>query len=230
MSYFRPSGQVLNRRQPEEEPRSTGTSKYLGDTSLPDNSGLDVPLSRTVNLWVGNVPPGITHHEFLKSIRGRGKVRSLVLHPAVGEHKTAAAALSFFHRASCENFIDDCFDGKIKMYGMTLWATWNRHFVAAPEDDSVSRVLIIEGDAKFANRQYLDEFLSAKLAYDLDEIIEHKGEPGSDVTRAKVEYRFASWRGQAVLALMALRKEHPHHSLTVEYGKDPCEELDVSTG
>ncbi|KAI4865826.1 hypothetical protein F4820DRAFT_447595 [Hypoxylon rubiginosum] len=229
MSYFRPSSQALNRGRARES-RSTETSKYLGDTSLPDNSGLYVPVSKTVNLWVSNIPPGITHHEFLGFIRGSGKVRSLVLYKPVGKHKTAAAALSFFRHDRARKFIENCTSGEITMHDKAIWATWNRHRVAEPEDDSVSRVLIIEGCAKFVNRQYLDEFLPSKVFYDIDEIIEHKGKQGDNGERAKIEYRFASCRGQAVLALIALRKEHWHQSLTVEYGKDPCEESDAVNG
>ncbi|KAI1773538.1 hypothetical protein F4818DRAFT_443379 [Hypoxylon cercidicola] len=222
MSYFRPSSQALGKRSPWSRGKRA-SSKYLGDTSLPDNSGDHVPPSKNVNLWIVNIPSGITHHEFLGFIRNVGKVRSLVLHPATGIHRNSAAALSFFRRASAQKFLDDCVFGKVTMRGMKLHAIWNRHRVAEPEDSTVSRVLVIEGEVRFANRLYLDEFLSSRIAYDIDEIVEERRQPHDDATKGRIEYRFASWRGQAVLALIALRKEHRHHVLTVEYGKDPCE-------
>ncbi|KAI1762172.1 hypothetical protein GGR53DRAFT_468566 [Hypoxylon sp. FL1150] len=219
-NYFRPSSQVLGVKTRGAR-GELASNRYLGDTSLPDNSGHDVLPYENVNLWIVNIPKEIDHHEFLGCIRNTGKVRSLVLHPPVGKHTNKAAALSFIRRDSAVKFLADCRSGKINMRGMKLYATWNRNRVREPADDTVSRVLMIEGDAKLVNQKHLNEFFAEKVAYDIDEIIEHGRKEGSDAARCTIEYRFASWRGQAQLALMALRTER--QSLTVEYGKDPCE-------
>ncbi|KAI6092160.1 hypothetical protein F4821DRAFT_158509 [Hypoxylon rubiginosum] len=223
--YFRPSIQLIEAKARESrgEPAPKG---YRGNQSLPNNHGERVLHSENVNLWIRNVPKRITHHEFLGFIRNTGKVRSLVLYPPTDKHQNQAAALSFMRRDSAEKFKSDCKSGKIMMRGMMLNVKWNRNKAKGPEwseseCDTVSRVLMIEGDVEVVNQEYLNAYFRGKLDYDIDEIIEHERKEGGDETRCTIEYRFACWRGQAKLARRALRNEHP--SLTVKYGKDPCE-------
>lgn len=142
--------------------------------------------------------------------------------PADEHHRTAAAAIGFFRRQAAELFLDKCDGGLIKVEGVTVNALWNRNKIADSDTDYRSRVLLIAGDPKIVNKEYIDVFLSSKIVYGLDMVIDHGVVSGFEGTISRLEYRFASWYGQSNLAHKALMAEHDKDSLLVQYGEDPC--------
>ncbi|KAI2606120.1 uncharacterized protein GGS25DRAFT_523786 [Hypoxylon fragiforme] len=206
--------QHRNRRQQQH-------SNYRGDLNLRANSGDDVPESENTNLWITNLPNSITHRRFLSAIHNVGRVRSLVIHNSGSRRGTAAAALSFFRRPASELFKSQCDRRLIQFDGRVPRVVWNRHKVEQTNEGVLSRVLLIAGDPEIVNRRCLDEFFATRFTYDIDRIIPHGTVETETGPVARFEYRFGSWRGQAVLGFYAIQNELYGRVLT-EYGMDPC--------
>ncbi|KAI1372029.1 hypothetical protein F4677DRAFT_463626 [Hypoxylon crocopeplum] len=219
MAFFRPSYQLLGvpRKQGESEQRP----QYLGDLNHPDNTSQWVPAHRNTNVWVRGFSSSVPCRDFLNALQNIGKVRALVVHPADKEHESAAASISFFRRDAAVLLINLINTGIITVHGNTLSAIWNRNRVAETDEGWNSRVLLIAGNVEVVNPTYLERFFRSKFVYDIDRVIDHGVVPGPGGPIARLEYRFACWRGQAVLAKIALQREHGGQ-LLVDYGMDPC--------
>ncbi|KAJ8119466.1 hypothetical protein ONZ43_g3585 [Nemania bipapillata] len=107
--------------------------------------------------------------------------------------------------------------------GVQLCARWNRVRVAEWKPFKAhlqlpSRVIRVRGQAKDVESTSLEAFFKKLFYYNLDRVIcLGSNEDGW----AEYEYRFGSWKNQAEFAVMVLKREKP--SITVQYGKDPCE-------
>ncbi|KAH9990386.1 hypothetical protein F4779DRAFT_637931 [Xylariaceae sp. FL0662B] len=219
-----------NRRgfEPSRQLRDASTgnqgqaSGYRGDRNVPSNRSENVPSERNTNLWLTGLPEDTTVTDLLGSIRGVGRVRATVIHPAESGHAQAAASISFFEREDAEKFYHLCKQKIIKVRGDAVNVDWNRNRIDQVENNRASRVLLIAGDEDFVNKESLDNFFKERFVYDIDKVVDHGVVTPPDGGRiGRLEYRFGSWRSQAQSAEMALTFEQVGKVL-VEFGEDPC--------
>ncbi|KAI1078604.1 hypothetical protein F5B20DRAFT_571585 [Whalleya microplaca] len=218
-SIFTPSTELRERESQQRDDRGPG---YRGNKNLPANTGEHVPEKENTHLWIMNLPPSTTISTLLEKIRGVGRVRSTVIHPANKEHKTSSASVSFFTREDAEILYNRAQSYNWNVGDRFPHVYWNRNKVA-PEANAwdLSRVLLIAGPPDYVNRRDLDRYFSGRFIYDLDEVVDHGLVEGPAGPIVRLEYRFGSWRSQALFGMLALSREL-WEELKVEYGEDPC--------
>ncbi|KAI5864400.1 hypothetical protein GGS23DRAFT_596034 [Durotheca rogersii] len=195
---------------------------YRGDSSLAANKGTHVPEESNTSLWITKLPASTTIPALLAAITKTGKVRSAVVNGPTEGRSTAAASLSFFRREDAETLYRAGQRGSFRVCGTAPQVFWNRNRVAGDGPPEASRVILVAGDPDVVSPEALTAYFSTKFVFDVDTIIDHGTVPGYGGPIARCEYRFGSWRGQAVFAYLAITRELQGRVL-VEYGADPCE-------
>jgi hypothetical protein len=209
---------------PSERVKKGFSSKYKGNIYLDENMSANIPADQNCALFIIGLPPLVTHHQILSAIRGIGRVYQCYVNPPEPEKGNLAAAckLIFFDRASAARFYDRyhvvgfrvCHDPQYE--GRVVW---NRIQTGAQEHSAgKSRVLWITGPPHIVNGPNLTRYFSARIKYDVDEVIHH----GGNLESAVVEYRFGSYRCQAQMAKMAMNTELTRFGVRVWFGDDPC--------
>ncbi|KAI1403465.1 hypothetical protein F4819DRAFT_506127 [Hypoxylon fuscum] len=219
LQFFAPSEQLTGGAYVNRK----GNGNYRGDINLPVNRGTHVPEQANTSLWITGLPGSTTISDLLGSITNVGRVRSVVVNPPNETTSSAAATISFFHRHDAETLHRIIQQGRIMVGGRFPKSQWNRNRVGGEEDSSgqASRVVLIAGEPDVVNEQFLNYYFSKKFVYDIDTVIDHGTVSAFGGPISRLEYRFGSWRGQAIFAKMALTKELPGFTLA-EYGEDPC--------
>ncbi|KAK7748484.1 hypothetical protein SLS62_008524 [Diatrype stigma] len=193
---------------------------YRGDPTLKANQSADIDDSKNASLFIQNLPPTCSYHEFLGSIRSIGKVQSTHITPPGDTHNTSCAKITLYTRAAAEKLYKKIQAGEIIIQGYRLRCVWNRIKVAGLGDKWHSRVLIVVGREEELSRQLLDRVLDENLVYDIDEIIDHGKVDGL----VQLEYRFGSYSCQAQFAMKAIQAHFDGRSVLAEFGYfDPCE-------
>ncbi|KAI1486868.1 hypothetical protein F5X96DRAFT_688046 [Biscogniauxia mediterranea] len=210
--------------------------KYHGNPLVLENWPKNIPAEQNTSIWIDSLPADVTHHDILSRIRGAGPVKQLHINEPTAENPTSAAAkLIFFTRRAAEAVVAAADAGRFAVGGVRPRVTYNRW--RTPEDPPAgrSRVLVIRGPARIANRRFLEAFWRPHFWWDVDEVVElplarapivgqGQGQgQGAAATapRAVVHYSFGSWRCQAAAAKRELERAYPNE-VVVYYGDDPC--------
>ncbi|ORY55240.1 uncharacterized protein BCR38DRAFT_323127, partial [Pseudomassariella vexata] len=186
---------------------ATGTSmNYKGNPFLAANQSANIPEHENCSLWLTNLPPGCTVHKLLSCVRSCGKVFACVINPPVPGatiSTTSAAKLVFFNRVGAQTLLDQARLGQFAVDSYVPRVRSNRIKSAARTPGPQCRVLHIEGPVYIVNEKFLREFFRSKFQYDLDDVFLLSHGEG----RARLEWRFGSYRCQAEAARTAIAKE-----------------------
>ncbi|KAI1082894.1 hypothetical protein F5B20DRAFT_577973 [Whalleya microplaca] len=131
---------------------------------------------------------------------------------------TAAASLAFFSPDGARALIQQQQNQRPLVVGGRMASVRYNNRKGAPCHDEGSRVLIIKGDPQIVRYGFLKVFFATRdILYETDRryysIV--NGE-------SRIEWRFASYRGQARRAYDHLMRTFADR-VSVEYGMDPCE-------
>ena len=212
----------------------TFSDKYYGMHTEVNASADHLPDEQNCALWLRNLPPDITYHELLSSIRNIGRIWCTYINtPDFVTHSTAAAKVVFFAPESASLFLQHISSASDDdagtpcppcIRGFRIKADHNRIKYArhACTPKGPSRVLIVTGQDWFVNEASLTAWFADKFIFQVDEVIELVKAGG----RAVVEFRFGSYRCQSQMGKMALDRIKPPGLEKVEYGDDPCEKGD----
>ncbi|KAI4870345.1 hypothetical protein F4820DRAFT_443064 [Hypoxylon rubiginosum] len=170
-------------------PASASNSVYQGF----NNQNVSIPNHENTCLWITRLPPDCTHHDILSRLRGVGKVFSLYINPPSGDIPTSAAKLNFWDQYDVDRFLTLVGVGGFRFNQVPPTVTMNRNLSAPRPASGYSRVLHIRGPRAIVNEQTLNRIFRAKFFFFIDEVISHF----DDGSTAWIEYRFASYYGQA---------------------------------
>lgn len=136
------------------------------------------------------------------------------------KHHTAAAKVVFFTPKAAQRLLTESWTKTVVIRGYRVRASHNRikygrNVVAG----NASRVLIITGKQEFVNADNLRSWFKERFVFQEDAVIELIKAAG----RAVCEFRFGSYRCQAQMGKMALKKDLPAGFEKVEFADDPCE-------
>lgn len=198
------------------------SGNYKGNVDLEKNQSAKIPVEDSCSTWITYLPPNITYHELLRSIRGVGPVYQCHINEAKLHHQvySCAAKVIFFDKATTQKFLSMYGgNGRLVIGGYRTVVEYNR--ILTPEQYETpgsSRVLLIHGPAAMVNKDSLTAYFKSKFYFDIDQIFDHgAGDDGN----ATVEYRFGSFRCQAHSGKMALSREYGG-VIRCAYGVDPC--------
>ena len=264
MEHYQP---VVPPTVPSPVPRcpKVPASNYRGDPTNPNNMSDDIPDCLNTSVFMEKLPGDLDYPGLLYSLRGTGRIFSVkIMAPVVARPgstaaganniNTSAAKVHFWDRAGVNRFFSLCRAGLLLVGGRTPLARPN-HYRTRPRpqhEHNRSRVVIIQGPHEIVNRRYLEWFFDLAFDWDVEAVFDLKpkteaipsGVESGDLRR--LEYRFASYRAQAVTA--ARRMEHaaagwpmlPNRRgvelneaeralwqhVKVEFGVDPCEPVE----
>ncbi|KAM7195537.1 hypothetical protein V8F20_007433 [Naviculisporaceae sp. PSN 640] len=211
---------------------------YRGDPGNPRNHS-QVLLDDKLNcsFWISGLPPDVRAKEIFDAIRGCGPV--YCLHPnfeevMAGRKKFAAAKIVFFRTEGAQRFADKTMgsgetNGEpegLFFRGLRAWVVHNRNKVG-PQRGLVneSRVVLISGDPSVVNYDYLTSYFATMFLFDYEDVIDRSRNSHCAI----LEFRFHSWRAQAVCAMKAIRQDRRFKGLNppvrVQYIRDPCDVL-----
>lgn len=208
--------------QPVQSPlASRFSSRYHGMHTESNASADHLAPEENAGLWLTNLPPDVTHHELLSSIRNIGRIWcSYINQPDYQQHVTAAAKVVFFQPRAALRLLHFASTQGLNIRGFRVKVTQNRiKTPAQPLLGNMSRVLIITGKSTFVNPESLVEYFTERFVFQIDQVRELMSLHG----RAVVEFRFGSFRCQAQMGKMSLEKDRPEGFEKVEFGEDPCE-------
>ncbi|KAJ9161881.1 hypothetical protein NKR19_g1795 [Coniochaeta hoffmannii] len=197
------------------------SANYQGNIYLEHNRSANIPADKNCALFITGLPPTITVHTLLATIRNIGRVFAVYINtPEPDRGKcTCAAKIIFFERQAAERFQERCQNGlHIPGHPFPARVVWNRIGSAAADTPPyVTRVLMISGPPHIVNGAALAAHFRPRFDIEVDEVLEH----GATNHQALVELRFESYRCQAEVARIALMREHGD-VVRVYFGPDPC--------
>ena len=244
-------------------PPQLSVSNYRGDPTNPNNMSDEIPDSLNTSVFLEKLPGDLDYPGFLQSLRGTGRIFSVkIMGPvAAGTAKsntkidTSAAKVHFWDRTGADRFFALCRAGRLRMGGRVPLARPNYYRTRArPEHESrCSRVIIIEGPCEIVNQPYLKWFFDLAFDWNIEEIIDLEPKASKNTTTTttrRLEYRFASYRAQAVTAFrrmehaskgwsmlpnrrgvdLSVKQRALWRDVRVEYGRDPCEPVEETEG
>ena len=197
------------------------SNRYFGMHTQGNASAEHLSNDQNCALWLRNLPPNVTYHQLLSSIRGIGRIWCTFINtPDYVTHNTAAAKVVFFTPAAAGKFLRHVETTAPSVRGFPIKADHNRiKYGENSLASGVSRVLIITGEAWFVNEASLTAWFAEMFVFQVDEVIEIVSSAG----RAVVEFRFGSYRCQAQMGKMSLERNMPKGFQWAEFGNDPCE-------
>ncbi|KAI1183757.1 hypothetical protein F5B17DRAFT_434271 [Nemania serpens] len=235
---WRPSTAAPNRK-------AKSSSNYRGDPNNPGNQSANIPDNENCATWWTNLPADCTYEMLFDSIRSVGAISHAVINPPTGAHRTSAAKIEFFERASIDRLMAQWRNGHIRGHmrvgGRIPHITLNRIKVPAfsnivPDhmgnNGRGSRVLQVIGDPRIIQQEHLENILASppnKIIYGLERARTTRQSDGTNC----VEFRFASYVVQAVRAWEAFMAQKQRVDLPVEevalwmdvkcvHAPDPC--------
>ena len=213
--------------QQQTQLSSRFSSRYHGMHTESNASADYLSPEENAGLWLTNLPPDVTHHELLTSIRNMGRIWcSYVNQPDFQQHVTAAAKVVFFQPPAALRLLHFAATHGLSIRGYRVKVTQNRiKTPAQPLVGNMSRVLIITGQSTFVNAEALVTYFTERFVFQLDEVRELISLRG----RTVVEFRFGSFRCQAQMGKMSLEKDQPSGLEKVEFGEDPCEVGEITS-
>jgi hypothetical protein len=213
--------QLGQQQQQHNHISSRFSSRYHGMHTESNASADYLAPEENAGLWLTNLPPDVTHHELLSSIRNMGRIWcSYINQPDLQQHVTAAAKVVFFQPPAALRLLHFAATHGLNIRGYRVKVTQNRIKTRAqPLVGNMSRVLIITGISTFVNPESLVTYFTERFVFQLDEVRELISLHG----RTVVEFRFGSFRCQAQMGKMSLEKDQPAGLEKVEFGEDPCE-------
>ncbi|KAK3372132.1 hypothetical protein B0H63DRAFT_550582 [Podospora didyma] len=202
---------------------------YAGNPYEPENQSADIPDDENVSFWVTNLPENITAKQFLAKLRNIGRIFALHINEpdkAKG-HKTSAAKLTFFRLEEANRFwkLADVRSGPGVLMYDGLVARIRRNRVKVKEKtgyaDSLSRALIIRGEPKVVNADFLYKLFEPRFSFYTDEVIHIVDGKAESI----IEWRFGCFRAQAATAFVVIHKEliQKNYDVDVQYTRDPCD-------
>ncbi|KAK4211880.1 hypothetical protein QBC37DRAFT_289261 [Rhypophila decipiens] len=200
---------------------------YMGDPSnLHNHSAVSLPEHENTCFWITDLPPDVRVSEITASIRNCGRIFALHINRQEAHIRGAACKLVFFGMREAQRFARDYMDRQtLYVRGWRARIRYNRIKVAeqAGLPDHFSRCLRITGPYHLIDFRFLDNYLSARLTYELDVVYWNPRQKA-------VIIHFSSHRGQASLAYKALTMDSIFidNGVQVEYSGDPCAPLPVS--
>lgn len=156
----------------------------------------------------------------------REPVGTTVEGDATRGYLTSDATVTFFNRQSAEALVAQ--NGRFRIGDTTAiipQIRWNRQKVAPENDEGKSRVLRVTASETVVNKQFLSEYFSSKLTYNLEKVETIWKKNGM----AQMDWYFSGWAPQAVGAKRALEIEYPDVmrnmlGVKVQVRPDPCAE------
>ncbi|RYP19626.1 hypothetical protein DL765_003219 [Monosporascus sp. GIB2] len=185
---------------PRRNPSRFASPNYRGDPNNPNNQSANIPESESTAIYVEGLPADCTVRELLRAARGTGKLWASNVSPPTPQHPGSCGKLVFWARAGADRLLAMHAGGRFLVRGAAPTVKMNRWRSAArPEGDPRSRVVVVRGPARVANRPYLDAFFAGgepgpKFDWDTDEVV---ARPHAREGWAELEYRFACHRAQA---------------------------------
>jgi hypothetical protein len=209
---------------------------YQGNAALERNHSEIIPEDINCAFWITGLAPDTTHRELLATIRNTGRVYALVINKPVGTHQTSAAKIIFFDLDAAQAFHARTVREGFVVRGYQGHVSKNR-IKTSPKDQEgqrdKSRVLIIKGDPKYVNPDYLTAVFSAKFKFEVDEVVVRE----LNAHIGHIEYRFGSYRCQAEAGFQVLKREflrgenNPNGPVWyLRWGRDPCDVFRAAFG
>ncbi|KAI1634739.1 hypothetical protein F4809DRAFT_665117 [Biscogniauxia mediterranea] len=126
-------------------------------------------------------------------------------------HITSACKLVFFDVAGARALLRQAREGRFAVGGYVPRVRHNRIRSAARPPGPQSRVLHVEGPDRVVNEPFLAAFFAARFSYELEDVVvvarSGGGNGGGAVGRARLEWRFGSYRCQAESARAWIARE-----------------------
>ncbi|KAK4211881.1 hypothetical protein QBC37DRAFT_289278 [Rhypophila decipiens] len=222
-------------RPPTEDEKKLGivtamSPNYMGNPgNMLNYSDSLIANEDNCSFWLTGLPPDVTVHELLSSIRDCGRIFAMHINREainVGNyHMGAGAKLVFMTKAGATNF----YNRYVRTRSMCIrgWVPRIcRNRIKVREQSGVanykSRCLRITGPADVVNPAFLIPWLEERLVFQVDEIIMHPSYCNTSV----MEIRFSSFRSQANFAFMAMIRSQEFRELPnffVRWVRDPCD-------
>ncbi|KAI2618792.1 hypothetical protein GGR54DRAFT_648041 [Hypoxylon sp. NC1633] len=177
------------------------------------------PREQTYSLFVTGLPPDLTVHQLLRSIRNVGKIFKTSIQRPNEQHDTSTATVTLWNRQSADRLTTRIRAGDLNMGVYQPQARISPTQVPPPAQTykgAESRAIRVSGNAAIVNREAILELFKEKFSYDLDDVIDIE----SMERRATIEIRFGSFHRQAEAAMKILGDLGYHQ---VCYARDPCE-------
>lgn len=188
------------------------------------------PIQSHCVVRIAGLPPQVTAIDLVRAIAEIGPVGRVIDTRLMTPNTISpdrGAVVEFANDACAQRFGLLAYRNHYYVLRRRIWhcklipLVHKRYGPAPPE---ATRVLVIDGprDHKLMTTSALGEFLGRKLN-DFDKKVDscrmmHSETGPNSVT---IELAFTTWRGGAINALAALRREYPE--LLISYGRDPCE-------
>ncbi|EQL00159.1 hypothetical protein OCS_04131 [Ophiocordyceps sinensis CO18] len=197
------------------------STRYHGMHTENNASADYLPPSQNCALWLTNLPADVEYSELLHAMGRIGRIWCTFINlPDNIKHHTAAAKVVFFTPEAAQRLLTKTCVRPIIIRGLRVKAAHNRiKYSANITSGNMSRVLIITGKKGFVNPENLHNWFEERFVFQKDKafLLLCAGE------RAVCEFRFGSYRCQAQMGKMALKKPQPVGFEKVDFGPDPCE-------
>ncbi|KAI0385013.1 hypothetical protein F5Y04DRAFT_277077 [Hypomontagnella monticulosa] len=217
-------------------PQPSPSENYHGSPDNTANQSQDIPIEASCSVWITGLPPDCTIRQLLTHIRSAGKIFTSNISPADHENQTSAAKVVFWDRAGLDRFLNQYVWGTFVIRSYKPIVVMNRIRVAAQPPSERSRVIRIVGPFYIVNQQYLEQYFNKHFYYQLEDVAMIHSNPV--IGRARIEFRFSSYRAQAASAVTWLHRARNERPDAIEgmteneiahwknvryfYGPDPC--------
>ena len=192
--------------------------QWCQSTTLQDNS---IPISESTAVWLTDIPGYATIGDVLHSITGCGRIWTSNLTPPGEGYFTAAAKLVFTRAAAAQTFLARANSIGHYVLGHAVTAIYNRNRYRECQSHHQSRVLRVWGSAEFVNLDFLLDFFSRFIRFDLTYVdVAGVDDRGVNV----IDFHFAAILAQSTAAKALIEKEAAlHEKVFCAYMRDPCE-------
>lgn len=212
--------------------------------SLFNQHPIGLPEHVNCAFWATLLPRDVTVQEICDAIRDCGRIYKVdITREMRDKHNRdfASASIEFFDPDAAQRFHDQAAAKNgprlfIRGQEINVMHDWNRGLPHTSVPSYHTRVLFIKGHRTIVNERYLtDYFRDSGIRFQIERIVNlhcHRHEVRSLGKRhvrnlRKLEVRFASYDGQAILAYMLLRQDpqlkHLNPPLFVDFDDDLCD-------
>lgn len=202
-------------------PNSNRSVQFVANNSPPN---LNLGNLGNRSIYMTNLPAYCTYEALFKGIYRVGAIAHAIIHPPKHQNATAGAELEFFDSASVDRIFAHLRAGNLRIGYRTPFVHVSHSSAPPLPQFGVTRVVQVAGPTHLVSAAYLGALFSAMgLVYDL-EIVRTMWEY---IDVRCIEFRFASYRTQAVYAVEILEEQKRKmggdwEKVVVQYGPDPC--------
>ncbi|KAI6779347.1 uncharacterized protein J7T54_000445 [Emericellopsis cladophorae] len=144
---------------------------YQGQHSH-QNASANIPDTLNCAVWVRNLPPDVTYHELLSTVRHIGRVWcSYINEPDYIRHTTAAAKIVFFRPVAAQRYLVHINSMRPAIRGFAVRVAYNRVKIPAQPDHNTnhSRCILVTGTKAFARWANLEAWFQRLFVFQVDE-------------------------------------------------------------